>query len=171
MLPKVHTFISLALCALLQSAIQQSGTPQTVIADCPTVKIKRYQEKESGDRRYVLGAQIAGADPRMTPTYKWCISAGTITSGKGTYEIEIDAAGVKDEGITVTVMIGGFPWPCDNVAVYKITLPEGATSQAAQPNNDMHPATDTKVVNSKVSRRRVNSGVSRAQVQTAIKPY
>ena len=64
----------------------------------------------------------------MEPTYKWCISAGAITKGKGTSAIEIDAAEVKDEGITVTVMVGGFPWPCDNVATFKITIPGNAKS-------------------------------------------
>ena len=129
MFPKAHTFISLALCALLPLAVQRAGSSHTEpTADCPMVEISRPQEKDGAERKYVLVANISGADPRMEPTYKWCISAGKITRGEGTYEIEIDAADVKDEGITVTVMIGGVPWPCDNVAVYKVTLPKGPKS-------------------------------------------
>src|ERR1044071_8596448 len=108
MFPKAHTF-TLVLCALLSLSAQRAGNSHTEpTADCPLVGISRPQDKEGAERKYVLVANISGADPKMEPTYKWCISAGKIMRGEGTYEIEIDAADVKDEVITVTVIIGGF---------------------------------------------------------------
>ncbi len=146
MFPKAHTFI-LLICALVSLSAQRAGNPHPEpTADCPLVGISGSPGKEGAERKYILAANISGADPKMEPKYKWCISAGKITKGEGTYEIEIDAADVKDEGITVTVIIGGFPWPCDNVAVYKVTLPKSPKSQAATPNNGMHPTADTQLV-------------------------
>ncbi|MDT5296174.1 MAG: hypothetical protein QOJ76_3054, partial [Acidobacteriota bacterium] len=84
--------------------------------------------------KYTLDVNISGGDARSVPTFKWCISQGRITKGKGTSSIEIDAAGVKDEVITVTVIVGGFPAPCDNVAVYKIALTEDSNPDAAPPD-------------------------------------
>ena len=142
MFPKAHTLISLALCALLPLAA--SASPVGLAADCPTVEVNRYKENESGSRKYVLGALIVGGDPARVPTFRWCISAGRITRGQETGEIEIDAADVMDEGITVTLIVGNFPWPCNDVAVYKITLPKDSEPQPAPPNNGMHPTADTQ---------------------------
>ena len=125
MFRKVLTYIGLTLFALWPPGVTPFVPAAASRPDsCPQVVINAVRGVEAGGRKYALAATISGGDPAVEPTYKWCISAGKITKGKGTSSIEIDAADVKGEGITVTVMIGGFPWPCDNVATYKITLPD-----------------------------------------------
>lgn len=135
----------LALCALLPVAVSPAVSSRAASPDsCPRVEIERYQAAESTPRKYVLGATISGADPAKTPTYKWCISAGTITRGQGTYSVEIDASGVKAEGITATLMVGSFPWGCNNVATYQIELSEDSRPAAARTDNGANPTANQR---------------------------
>ena len=80
--------------------------------------------EECDGRRQKLAVSVSGADPNITPTFKWCISAGTLVSGQGTTAIEIDAGDVNEEKITVVLMFGGADKLCNNVASYSLMLPK-----------------------------------------------
>lgn len=87
---------------------------------CPTFRIVCLGAEKCEGANIKLKTELSGAGPRVTPTYKWCVSAGTITSGQDTNSIEIDASHVSDEWITVVVMIGGLDRACLNHDTYKV---------------------------------------------------
>ena len=59
-----------------------------------------------------FSANLAGGDARVTPTYNWKISAGTITSGQGTSSITVETTGLAGQAITATLEMGGYNLSC-----------------------------------------------------------
>ena len=116
------------------------GTSPTLTPDsCPTVTIMCKEGEQCKGKKRRLSVTIAGTAPGHKPTFQWCVSAGAITGGQGTYEVEIDASTVDGEAVTVVVIIGGMNEHCDNVASYLMELSENIESDTATPNNGMHP--------------------------------
>jgi hypothetical protein len=72
----------------------QKDCPQITVS-CPTDLVK------AGDS-VTFSANVSGGDPKVTPTYNWSVSAGTITSGQGTPSITVDTAGLGGESITAS---------------------------------------------------------------------
>jgi hypothetical protein len=52
----------------------------------------------------------------VTPTFKWEVSAGTISSGQGTHSITVDASKTFRSSFTATVDVGGFDRACQTSA-------------------------------------------------------
>jgi hypothetical protein len=128
----------LALGGLLLYAASSAVSPVAASPDsCPVITISRLQDETESDRKYSLAANFNGGDPARTPTFKWCISHGKITSGQDTSAVKIDLAGVTEEWVTVTVIVsnlGKDVGVCDNVGVYKIKLSKDSGSDSPPPD-------------------------------------
>lgn len=113
-----------ACLASLLAAVSPAPVPPD---SCPRAEIScgSEEECESQAKRRELWVDISGADPAVTPTIKWCVSAGTIVSGQGTGAVVIDASGVKEEYVKVKVVIGGYNRHCPVEDTYLIFLSKG----------------------------------------------
>lgn len=70
-------------------------------------------------------SSIENAPAGATLTYKWNVSAGTITSGQGTSTITIDTTGLLgSSNLTATVEIGGLSESCANAASCTTGIPQ-----------------------------------------------
>lgn len=86
---------------------KQQAQPQ-----CPVTRVScpdSVYPKES----LKFTVDVRGGDPKVSPTYNWTVSAGSISSGQGTSTIEVDTSEVApDSTITATVDLGGFDRKC-----------------------------------------------------------
>ncbi|HLF84785.1 MAG TPA: hypothetical protein VI837_11470 [Blastocatellia bacterium] len=58
-------------------------------------------------------AEVRGGDSKVTPTYNWTVSAGSIESGQGTTTIDVSTSEVEGGStVTATVELGGFDRDC-----------------------------------------------------------
>ena len=85
------------------------------IPPCPTVSVSCPSDVEQGTP-ITFTANVSGGDTRVSPTYNWSVSAGTITSGQGTSSITVDTAGLGGQTVTATVDTGGFAPACSTSA-------------------------------------------------------
>lgn len=99
----VLTLCLLAVVRVGVSAQQNGATP------CPTVVINCPDGPSPGRPAY-YSAHVSGGDPSVKPTYRWTVSAGTITGGEGTARISVEAEG--SNSLTATVEVGGYPASC-----------------------------------------------------------
>jgi hypothetical protein len=72
--------------------------------------------------------QITAADPKIVPTIIWNVSAGYITSGQNTRQIEVDTTGAgttPDRQVRAEVWIGGYAPQCvlQTAATINVTPP------------------------------------------------
>lgn len=107
------------------SRVEQANNGTSPISDpCPTISITGSSGDLCRSQRYSFSATLAGLDPRFTPTFKWNVSAGTITKGQGTYSIEVDASAANGKAITATLEVGGvIPDGCPKVESYTAECP------------------------------------------------
>src|SRR6185295_18650818 len=101
-------FVVASLISTGLSAQTASSTPEQV---CPTLSVNAPDNVNEGSSFFVT-SNVAGGDPKVTPTYNWLISAGTISKGQGTSTIEVATNGLGTQTITATVEIGGFVRTC-----------------------------------------------------------
>lgn len=95
--------------ASLHLSARQPLQPQS---KCPAVRVHCIDTVTVGEKLSIT-ANVTGGDPNVTPTYNWTVSAGTIESGQGTPNIEVNTAELSDGGyITATVDVGGFDRAC-----------------------------------------------------------
>jgi hypothetical protein len=94
-----------------RSSVSEDSTQK----DCPRVMVSCPDGGKEGESITVT-ANVSGGDPKVTPTYSWSISAGTITSGQGTSSITIDTTGLGGQTITATVEVGGYASQCPRTA-------------------------------------------------------
>lgn len=79
---------------------------------CPVTKVTCPDMAYINDRLRMT-ADVRGGDPRVTPTYNWTVSAGSIESGQGTPTIEVSTKDLSDgQTVTATVELGGFDREC-----------------------------------------------------------
>ena len=93
--------------AFLSVAAASAQEPST----CPTVRVSCPDSMEVGGK-LTFTANVSGGDSKVTPTYNWTVSAGSISSGQGTSTIEVDTAGTGGLTITATVDVGGYDRGC-----------------------------------------------------------
>jgi hypothetical protein len=82
---------------------------------CPTVSVSCPTEADPNSSA-VFTANFAQGTPTISETYKWTISAGTITSGQGTSAITVSTAGLGGQTLTATVEVGGIDPTCSRTA-------------------------------------------------------
>lgn len=81
------------------------GCPHIVV-QCPDIAVV--------GETITFRSLIKGGDPKVTPTFKWTVAAGTISSGQGTSQITVDTIGqVAGSSVTATVEVGGYDPSCD----------------------------------------------------------
>lgn len=78
---------------------------------CPTVSVACPSEAESKQEIEFI-ANVAGGDVDIRRTYKWSVSAGKITRGRGTSKISLDVSELAGKSVTATVKVGGFDPKC-----------------------------------------------------------
>lgn len=85
---------------------------QQTRAACPSTKVSSPDMVYVNDNlRFV--ADVRGGDAKVTPTYNWTVSAGTIVAGQGTSVIDVSTEGLSDgQSVTATVEVGGFDREC-----------------------------------------------------------
>ncbi|RYD54530.1 MAG: hypothetical protein EOP60_07365 [Sphingomonadales bacterium] len=74
---------------------------------CPHVALR--SSTQPGGRIAFTG-MVHGGDTNVRPTYNWAVSAGTVASGQGTPEIQIEAE--PGLSVTATLDVGGFDLSC-----------------------------------------------------------
>ena len=133
-----YTYIGVIVLA----SLFPSGPSSRILSDdpaCLMISIACAEGPRCKGKNKKLVAIVSSSDPNLKPTFKWCLSAGRIVKGQGTAIVEIDTNGLKEEVVTVVVIVGGGPKFCSNVASYMIDLSNKSGSGAATPNNGMHP--------------------------------
>ncbi|MEJ7624268.1 MAG: hypothetical protein WKF34_09775 [Pyrinomonadaceae bacterium] len=97
--------------SVLPSPLGQPGVPP--VEPCPTLQVHASVPtvvREGAPIRFT--ANLAG-NLKVAPSFSWSVSSGTMTSGQGTSNIEVDTTGAgADKAITATVMIGGLASDC-----------------------------------------------------------
>lgn len=80
---------------------------------CPTVDVSCPSEPLEPGTPLKFTAHVSGGDPNATPTFNWAVSAGAISSGRGTSEITVDTNGLPNYSVvTATVDVGGYDRSC-----------------------------------------------------------
>ena len=101
--------IPLILPYLTHAGQQMGPNCPTVTVTCPDVAI------ESGEA-VKFQASVKDGGPNISPTFKWTVSEGSITSGQDTATIIVKLPGHALSSITATVEVRGFAPECRNTA-------------------------------------------------------
>src|SRR5688500_17247522 len=105
----VQTYGSSSRPPAVEDANSDLMPPVPAPTSCPVVTVNCPDAaKPGGSLTFV--ANISGGDPRVTPTFNWKVSAGTITAGQGTASITV--GGLIPESVTAAVDVGGYDPAC-----------------------------------------------------------
>jgi hypothetical protein len=108
-----------------------TATPSPTPPPCPTVKVHTQAGRRIRDgERARFTANIVGGDQKVIPTIVWSTSAGVITGGNGTRQIEVDTTGAgntPDREVRAEVWIGGFAPQCTLQASATVSVLPTAT--------------------------------------------
>lgn len=127
MIRSTSFLVNLNLILVTSSLLTISPIRGSSDSPCPTIAIKCLTGEKCVGHKEKLLVEVRGGRSGYKPTYTWCLSAGTITSGQSSDTIEIDTSTVTDKWITVVVMIGGLDRACTNVVTYRIVFEETTT--------------------------------------------
>ena len=89
---------------------------------CPNVSIYCPDTVTLG-QPVTFTANATGGTPGVTPTYRWTVSAGTITSGQGTSSITVDTSGLGGQAITAKVEVLGYELDCSASCTAQVPQP------------------------------------------------
>ncbi|HYN85013.1 MAG TPA: hypothetical protein VER32_07160 [Pyrinomonadaceae bacterium] len=78
---------------------------------CPNISIYCPDTVAAG-QPLTFNANVGGGTPGVTPTYRWTVSEGTISSGQGTTSVTVDTAGLAGRPITAKVEVVGYELDC-----------------------------------------------------------
>jgi hypothetical protein len=95
----------------VEGSLGVRSPPVPAPTSCPMVTVRCPDESQPG-RSLTFTANISGGDPNVTPTFKWVVSAGTITGGQGTSSITVDTSKTFSTSFTATVDVGGYDPAC-----------------------------------------------------------
>jgi hypothetical protein len=114
------------LITLASLAAPHAGAPAAPRPrECPTITVS-CPDTTGGGVPVTYTANVSGGPADVNPTYKWVVSAGTISSGQGTSSITVDTNGVPNGStLTATVDVGGFSESCPKSAACSVTIPQG----------------------------------------------
>jgi hypothetical protein len=82
---------------------------------CPALSVTCPTEVDEGQPA-AFTANLTQGTPVISETYKWTVSAGTITNGEGTSSITVDTTGIGGGVVTATVEVGGIDPSCNRTA-------------------------------------------------------
>lgn len=101
-------------------------TPTPGPPPCPTVIVRAGAGRRTRDGEKVnFMANIAGGDPKVVPTIIWSTSAGVITQGQSTRQIEVDTTGAgstPEQEVRADIWIGGYAPACVLQASGKVAI-------------------------------------------------
>jgi hypothetical protein len=106
----------LTIAALICGITTAAPNAANARGDCPQVTVACPGVIVPVGVPITFSATVGGADPAVTYTFRWTVSAGTITSGQNTPSITVDTTGLGGMPVEATVEVGGFPEPCDKKA-------------------------------------------------------
>jgi hypothetical protein len=113
----LFVFHSIAAAQVTPPAGEKPAAPQPPPPSCATFAVRGPQGPVRDGTPVKFTLNISGGNPQSPPVYSWSISAGTITSGQGTTNIDVDTTGAgADRSITATVMLSGYPPECSSDA-------------------------------------------------------
>ena len=123
--------IFLFAAAFLQNAVAQS----TDTRPCPVIILEGPPDNKipEGKDAVIMVKPFDSAYKDLSPTYKWVLSNGSISSGQGTSRIYVDTKGLREQTITITVELGGMKAGCSNVK--SITIDVSAEKEKSNKNN------------------------------------
>lgn len=78
---------------------------------CPVISVT-CPDTVGENRPAAFTAGVSGGDPKVTPTFNWTVSAGTISAGQGTSTVTVDTTGLGGHAVTATVDVGGYSREC-----------------------------------------------------------
>jgi hypothetical protein len=113
--PKLKRTAALGIALATLAALAAAGASAARACDCPEVSVTCPDSVKSGGGA-AFEANVEGAAAGAKLTYKWTVSAGTITGGQGTNRVEVDTTGLNGGEVTATVEVGGFPESCTAAA-------------------------------------------------------
>lgn len=115
----------------LAVGIAPAGTSQTAQGDkpaCPMIRITCPTDIRANNE-LKMSVELKGGDSKVSPTYNWTVSAGTIVGGQGTPSIVIDTTGLENLTVTATIEAGGYDRACG----YGSTVASCSTSVTSRP--------------------------------------
>ena len=89
---------------------------------CPSVSIYCPDTAAAG-QPVTFTANVSGGTGGVTPTYRWTVSEGTITSGQGTTSITVDTAGLAGRAVTAKVEVLGYNLDCTATCTSQLPSP------------------------------------------------
>jgi hypothetical protein len=91
-------------------------------AECPTITIDCWTDLIESNQPFKVSVTVTGADQKLSLSYKWSTSAGTIISGQGTPTITIQNPKPHCQTTTATVEVGGLDASCQNSASCSVNV-------------------------------------------------
>lgn len=99
--------------ARFNASVHQAKPPKP---GCPVLKLSCPDVVNAGTA-LVFEVRVNGGDPKVTPTFNWSVSSGSIESGQGTAKVVVDTTALSDgETVTATVEASGFDRECPTYA-------------------------------------------------------
>ena len=114
MISTAALFAAFAIYTPAQVTPDQKAPATPPVSPCPKLEVHPAVQGPVKDGRPIkFTATLAGGDQKVTPIFIWTTTAGAITTGQGTANIEVDSTGAgADKAITASILIGGFPGEC-----------------------------------------------------------
>ena len=80
----------------------------------------------------IISVGVSGGEPNIQPTYKWSVSAGTITTGQGTPTIVVDTKGLAGKEVTATVDVGGLNPACQRITSCEVQIRKTGSGESGR---------------------------------------
>jgi len=103
----------LLLLFILTAGAERAYSQRLPDPMCPTISVECSDSDDSSTFRFTAKA---GSAPSDKLSFKWTVSAGTITAGQSTASIVVEKAGFGGRTFTAIVEVGGLPEGCENKA-------------------------------------------------------
>ena len=111
-----RTYKCLAVICFSLLSLSMHRPPRLPQAECPTITVDCWTDLIEANQPFKVSVTVNGADQKLSLSYKWSTSAGTIISGQGTPTITIQNPKPHCQTTTATVEVGGLDSSCRNSA-------------------------------------------------------
>jgi hypothetical protein len=114
---RTYKCLAMVCFSLLNLGVGSSSSrvrsPET---ECPAIMVECPTQLIEPDDPFKITVTVTGADPKLSLSYNWSTSAGTIVSGQGTPMITMRDPKSHCHTTTVTVTVAGLDSSCQNTA-------------------------------------------------------
>lgn len=116
--------LALAILALLPFATpRRAAGARAALQQCPAVKVTCLDSVMPGEG-LTFSVEVDTAASAVKNTFRWELSAGTITEGQGTPSLKVDSSGANVREVTATVDVTGLPAACARKASCTTAVPQ-----------------------------------------------